>query len=91
MNSNETIGSLGGGGTAGGKIDIQGNTLTLGTDNMGNNFLGVVAGSGLIVKTGTGVQVIGGATPASTYTGKWRVDGGTLAIFTEGRWARTRA
>jgi fibronectin-binding autotransporter adhesin len=84
--SSETIGSLGGGGTAsavdlGAAGDV---TLSMGGDGMYNVYAGAIRGTGLIVKTGPAVQSINLATgQTSTYSGKFRIEGGVLAFGSE--------
>jgi autotransporter-associated beta strand protein len=86
--SSETIGSLGSGSNAsGGLIDLGDTgtvTLTIGADGYNNVFRGSLAGSGTIVKTGAGIQTIRtAAATATTYTGKYRIEGGTLSFNSE--------
>ena len=72
------IGSLTGGGSAGGNVSLGTATLTLGGDNTSPApFAGVISGlfGGGLTKIGTGVQVFSGK---NTYTGPTTVDGGTL-------------
>ncbi|TLD70962.1 PEP-CTERM sorting domain-containing protein [Phragmitibacter flavus] len=45
LESNETIGSLAGGGVSGGNVILNGNTLTMGGNNSSTTFAGVIAGS----------------------------------------------
>jgi autotransporter-associated beta strand protein len=80
---NETLGSIGGGGTTAGTVIVNGGTLTINTpaSAINNNaFAGVIAGSGTIHKKGGGWQAITGTTPFSTYTGKYVVEAGTLTF-----------
>ncbi|SFS06523.1 autotransporter-associated beta strand repeat-containing protein [Dyella sp. OK004] len=72
--ANQTIGTLVG--AAGSQIALGARTLTLG-DNINTTFLGGIAGTGGIVKQGTGVFTLAGA---NTYTGGTAIDAGTLAI-----------
>ncbi|MEI6712446.1 MAG: autotransporter-associated beta strand repeat-containing protein [Verrucomicrobiota bacterium] len=72
---NNTIGSLAGGGTAGGNVTLGSATLTLGGDGTSTTFAGVLAGSGGVSKTGAGTQIFSGA---NTYTGATSVTAGSL-------------
>lgn len=72
LDANETIGALGGGGTTGGKVDLQTFTLTLGSGNRDGTFAGLIVGTGAtkaddLIKTGTGIQYLTSTT--STYGG----------------------
>ena len=73
---NETIGTLSGGGTGGGAIEIRSGTLTV--DQEGNEqYDGIISGAGNLKKTGTGTLGLGGT---NTYTGTTEVNQGTLSI-----------
>lgn len=74
---NEVIGSLAGGGTAGGNLNLNFNTLTVGANNNSTTFAGVISGSGGLTKSGTGVMTL---TAANSYGGSTTVAGGTLAV-----------
>ena len=76
-NFNQTIGSLAGGGAAGGDVTLGSATLTTGGNNSSTSYAGVVAGAGGLIKTGTGIQTLSGA---STYTGATAVNAGTLRV-----------
>jgi fibronectin-binding autotransporter adhesin len=79
-NFNETIGSLTGGGAAGGNVTLGSAVLTVGTDNTSPAaYAGVISGTGSVVKTGTGTEILTGA---STYSGATTIDGGTLNVGT---------
>ncbi|MEO6436643.1 MAG: hypothetical protein ABIP55_12905, partial [Tepidisphaeraceae bacterium] len=94
LNANETVGSISGSSVlSAGALNPNGFTLSIGADNNSNAFAGRNAqvglestggifGSGLIRKVGTGAQVIGflGGTTATSYTGKWEVANGILAV-----------
>lgn len=72
LDANETIGALGGGGTTGGRVDLQTFTLTLGSGNRDGTFGGMIVGTGAtkaddLIKTGTGTQYLTGTN--STYGG----------------------
>jgi len=72
---NTTIGSLSGGGTTGGNVELGGATLTSGLDNTDTSYAGAINGTGGIVKEGSGTLTLGGA---SSYTGATVVNNGTL-------------
>ncbi|HEY7116198.1 MAG TPA: autotransporter-associated beta strand repeat-containing protein, partial [Tepidisphaeraceae bacterium] len=88
LGHDEAIGSLGGAGDTGGNVNVNGFKLTLGGDNLANNYLGTISGDGTIVKTGTGIQIINSTstnTAASPFTGKYVVQSGTLAFRADNR------
>lgn len=74
LDSSETIALLTGGGTTGGAVDLQTNTLTL-AGATGGTFAGTIGGSGSVVKTGAGTATFVGA---STYTNGTTISGGVL-------------
>ncbi|MDZ4848114.1 MAG: autotransporter-associated beta strand repeat-containing protein [Pirellulaceae bacterium] len=77
LNSNETIGALSGGGTAGGNVSLQSNTLTVG-DQRDSTFAGVINGvNGSLNKQGVGSLVL---TNSNTYTGTTTISNGTLLV-----------
>ena len=77
LNANETTGALAGGGTTGGNVDLQGNTLTL-AGNTSTTYSGVLSGTGGgLTKTGTGTLTLAGA---NTCSGATTIDAGTLAL-----------
>ncbi|NCX98890.1 MAG: hypothetical protein EBX35_10045, partial [Planctomycetia bacterium] len=73
----QTIGSLAGGGAAGGSVSLGSGTLTTGGSNASTQFSGVIAGTGGMTKTGTGTLSLAGA---NTYTGTTTISAGTLAL-----------
>lgn len=77
LNTNETIGSLTGGGTTGGNVNLQSFTLTTGGDNSSTNFGGAISGTGALTKAGTGTMTLSGT---NTYSGTTTVNAGTLAL-----------
>lgn len=77
LSNSETIGALSGGGTTGGAVNLNGNTLTTGGSNTSTTFAGVISGTGGVTKTGTGTFVLAGS---NTYTGATTVNNGTLAL-----------
>ena len=75
--SNETIGSLAGGGASGGNVTLGSGTLTTGGDNSTTTFAGSISGSGGLTKAGTGTFTISGN---NSFIGATTVTGGTLRI-----------
>lgn len=69
-----SVGSLSGGGISGGNITLS-SALTVGALNASTSYDGVMAGSGSIIKTGTGVLTLTGA---NTYTGATAINAGML-------------
>src|SRR5205823_5849470 len=78
----EAVGSIGG---LGGVVNVGTGKLTVGGDNYNMDSGATVAGSGLIVKNGTGIQGFTATTPASTYTGRYVVNGGSLHFGADAR------
>ncbi len=76
-NTNETIGSLAGGGATGGNVTLGTATLTAGGNNTATTYSGVVGGTGGLTKAGTGVMTLGGV---NTYSGATTINAGTLAL-----------
>jgi len=74
-NSNLQCASLTGGGTLDLRRGTGGKTVTIGFQNGGGTFSGVIASSIKIRKIGTGTQILSGA---NTYTGGSTIDGGTI-------------
>ena len=70
---NQTVGALNG---AGGTVNIGGNTLTLNGSGNGS-FSGVIAGSGALVKDGSGTQTLTGN---NLFTGGTAINDGTLIL-----------
>ncbi len=77
LSASETIGALSGGGTTGGAVNLNGNTLTTGGTNTSTTFGGVISGTGGVTKTGTGTLVLSGN---NTYTGATTINNGTIAL-----------
>ena len=81
LNASETIGSLSGGGSVGGSVNLQANTLTVG-DGTSTSFAGIIIGTGgVLTKQGAGTLTLSGA---NTYTGGTTVNAGALKVDTGG-------
>ncbi|MES2924069.1 MAG: autotransporter-associated beta strand repeat-containing protein [Verrucomicrobiota bacterium] len=79
---NTQVGSLAGGGAAGGNVTLGAATLTTGGNNTNTSYAGIISGTGGLIKTGTGVQTLTGI---NTYSGASTINtGGTLAIGSTG-------
>ena len=77
LNASERIGSLSGGAPAGGNVNLQGFTLTVGDSN-NTTYAGALSGSGGgLTKVGSGKLELSGA---NTYSGATSVQQGTLAV-----------
>ena len=77
LSASETIGSLAGGGTTGGNVDLNANTLTVG-DASSTTYAGVIGDSGAtgaLTKIGAGTLTLSGV---NTYTGLTNITAGTL-------------
>ena len=75
-NFNTQIGSLTGGGAAGGNVTLRSGTLSIGGDNTSPApYAGGISGSGGITKIGTGLLTLSGS---SIYTGVTTLAGGVL-------------
>jgi autotransporter-associated beta strand protein len=83
VNADQTLGSLSNGGTLS-IVNMQLSKLTIGSDNLSTQFNGVIAGSGRLTKSGTGLQGLAG-TANSTWTGGTTVQSGTLAVNGDAR------
>jgi T5SS/PEP-CTERM-associated repeat protein/autotransporter-associated beta strand protein len=75
--NSETVGSLSGGGTNGGNITLNANTLTTGGNNTNTNFGGVITGTGGLTKQGRGSFTLWGT---NTYTGATTLEAGVLIV-----------
>ncbi len=71
------IGSLAGGGAAGGNITLGAGTLTVGGLNTSTTYAGAITGSGGVVKAGTGTLVL---SANQAYTGPTLVTAGSLEV-----------
>lgn len=77
-NHSQTIGSLSGGGTTGGHIDLGTASLSVGGDDSSSTYAGIISGvGGSLIKTGTGELSLVGD---NTYSGGTVINGGTLQI-----------
>lgn len=74
----QTIASLSGGGVSGGNVTLGSGTLTF-ADGSGT-YSGVISGSGSVVKTNAGNQVLAGA---NLYSGGTLVTGGQISVANE--------
>ena len=75
---NTQIGSLTGGGPAGGNVVLGAATLTVGGDNTSPPaYAGVISGSGGLTKIGSGLLILTGS---NTYSGGTSINAGTLQI-----------
>ncbi|MCX7410650.1 MAG: autotransporter-associated beta strand repeat-containing protein, partial [Planctomycetales bacterium] len=79
LSSNETIGSLSGGGTTGGNVALGNKTLTTG-DATNTAFAGVVGGTGSLVKQGSGTFTLSGT---NTFDGGTTISDGVLSISSD--------
>ena len=86
--TNETIGSLAGGGGTGGNVTLGAGILTTGGDNSSGTFSGVMSGTGGLTKQGTGTFTLSGA---NTYTGATTINAGTVQLGAANRIANTSA
>ena len=86
--TNETIGSLAGGGGTGGNVTLGAGILTTGGDNSSGTFSGVMSGTGGLTKQGTGTFILSGA---NTYTGATTINAGTAQLGAADRIANTSA
>ena len=77
----QTIGSLTGGGTAGGHVWVNGGTLFVGNATSGT-YAGSFIDNGSIVKQGTGTLAVSGA---STFGGTLRIDQGSVQMQGDNR------
>ena len=75
-NSNETIGSLGGGSASGGNVDLGSGTLITGGDDSSTAYDGVISGTGGLTKAGTGTMTL---TRTSTFTGPLTIQRGGIS------------
>jgi autotransporter-associated beta strand protein len=76
-NAAETIGSLTGGGAAGGNVTLGTARLTTGGDNTSTTYGGVISGTGGLTKLGTGTMTMTGN---NSYTAATTLTTGTLMV-----------
>jgi autotransporter-associated beta strand protein len=74
--NSETIGSLAGGGTTGGNVTLNANTLTTG-DASNTTFAGAISGTGGLTKLGAGTLSLNGT---NAYTGATTINAGVLQV-----------
>lgn len=80
VDASETIGSLSGGNSVRGVVNINGAGVVLTTgDATSSTFDGVISGTGSLRKVGSGTFTMSGA---NTYAGDTRVEGGVLSTST---------
>lgn len=81
---NQTIGSLAGGGPAGGNVALGSGTLTAGGDNATTTFGGTFSGTGTFSKVGTGAMTFtGSGSSAGSFlvnAGSATTNGGSLTV-----------
>jgi filamentous hemagglutinin family protein len=81
--TNETIGSLAGGGGTGGNVTLGAGTLTTGGNNSTTTYSGVLSGvGGKLVKEGTGTFTLAGN---NTYSGATTINVGAISINADNR------
>jgi fibronectin-binding autotransporter adhesin len=79
-NSSETIGSISGGGSTGGNINLGMAALTCGADGSDSTFGGSITGTGGLTKTGAGTLTLTSSSASNNYSGVTVIAGGTLRI-----------
>ena len=73
---NQIVGSLSGGGTAGGNVALGTGTLTIDGSNINTIYSGAITGAGGLIIQGTGTFQLAGA--SNTYFGTTTINRGTL-------------
>ncbi len=76
LTSDEAIGNLSGGGTTGGRVTLNGNTLTV-NESGATTYSGVMSGTGGLTKEGAGALTLAGV---NTFTGPVTINGGSVAL-----------
>lgn len=79
LDASETVASLAGGGTTGGNVNLQANTLSL-AGTAATTFAGTISGTGGVVtktSTSTGTLTLSGT---NSYTGGTNLNGGSLSL-----------
>ncbi|HEY1378783.1 MAG TPA: autotransporter-associated beta strand repeat-containing protein [Gemmataceae bacterium] len=88
----QAIGSLAGGGSAGGNVTLGGGTLTVGTDNSSTSFAGTLSGTAgsTLAKAGTGALTLTGAGSSigvlNINAGSLAANGGSIALTNTSSW-----
>jgi len=80
LGGNETVGALSA--AFGSFIDLQGNTLTAGGNNMSYTNGAAITGTGGLVKNGTGQMYMNNS--SNTYSGGFVMNGGSVAFTSSG-------
>ncbi|HVE43704.1 MAG TPA: autotransporter-associated beta strand repeat-containing protein, partial [Gammaproteobacteria bacterium] len=75
-NFSQTIGTLSGGGSTGGNINLGNGAFTV-TQAINGTYAGVMSGSGAFTKAGSGILTLSGA---NTYTGLTSINAGAIEI-----------
>jgi len=75
-NFSQSVGSIANGPTGGGAINLGSGTLTTGNDNTDTTYSGLITGTGMLVKVGTGTLTI--TNPANSYSGGTTLNSGRL-------------
>jgi len=83
---NQTIGSLAGGGTTGGNLNLGSGTLTLGGDGTGTTFAGNITGTGGLIKNGGGALTLSGTT--TNYSGGFTLNAGNVVMPSSGTYTK---
>ena len=75
--SNLAIGSLAGSGVTGGNVALGGKTLSVGANDTGTTYNGIISGTGGLTKQGTGTFTL---TANQSYTDATAISAGTLVL-----------
>ncbi len=78
--NNIVVGSLAGGGTSGGNVDLGSGNLTTGGNNTDTTFAGVISGTGGVTKTGSSTWTLTGN---NTYSGGMTFAGGVTSASSD--------
>ena len=76
LGANQSIAALTGATSS--SVNLNGRTLTIGTDSGSTTFAGAISGAGGLIKDGASTQVLSGAN--ASYTGSTTVNAGTLVL-----------
>ena len=76
LGANQSIAALTG--ETSSSVNLNGKTLTIGTDSGSTTFAGAISGAGGLIKDGASTQVLSGAN--ASYTGSTTVNAGTLVL-----------